>query len=71
MDLIRPQTCRSCKHVRLDAANLTCHAHPPQAQAILVQTPEGPRPAGTVAYWPLVQEGEDCGEWRPRIERAP
>jgi hypothetical protein len=68
--LLKSDTCATCAHRYRENKEIQCRRNPPAAHPILVGTPQGPRLAGTLSVFPVVQETQWCGEHKKLIVAA-
>lgn len=72
MDLIKPNTCRTCAFRNVQPsggaaqAQYTCRRFPPVAALGPINTPQGPQMAWQASF-PVVLPNWSCGEFRPGI----
>lgn len=70
-ELIRPANCRNCGWSHKGPEGIECREAPPQVQAVVAATPQGPRVMGRVTSFPVVEPEWFCGRHKRRLEVAP
>lgn len=72
--LIKPQSCRTCKHgkplenIRPGEPELECRGGPPQVIALVLPGQNGPQISVQTVYPRVKLDDDPCGVWKPRIQ---
>ena len=75
MALLRPNSCRVCKHVRprpsakVGEPEGECHEHPPSTAVFPVPGPNGQMAFMTHTTFTNVNYDWDCSRWQPKIQQ--